>query len=332
MNGIVENLLAAGVLAGGQRLVDLLAGGEGELRKACRVALVRAVTDTVYPESDHERDCLVQVIGDGLADNGVPTRITQGGHGALELGTEAFGRRLAEALPDPLRNDLAERLNIDVDRLVERFGWILVEEIRRAALAPRSRLQTLASRLEASQLQEAVGRVGHYIGLEDGDVARRLDELQRLSHDRMIRRLEAVGIPAELTGMLATELAVPDTSGEVATKPLRVISDEVGAGKSTGAERLHLAAIERARQDLSAPLPVFVEARNLNQNLVSEVERWWHRRELADRGLDLVVDGLEEVGVQRVGDLVLDVRSLLRRWPKSPPRNNLATEALPVAS
>jgi hypothetical protein len=317
MNGIVENLLAAGVLAGGQRLVDLLAGGEGELRKACRVALVRAVTETVYPESDHERDWLVQVIGDGLADNGVPTRITQGGHGALELGTEAFGRRLAEALPDPLRNDLAERLNIDVDRLVERFGWILVEEIRRAALAPRSRLQTLASRLEASQLQEAVGRVGHYMGLEDGDVARRLDELQRLSHDRMIRRLEAVGIPAELTGMLATELAIPDTSGEVATKPLRAISDEVGAGKSTGAERLHLAAIERARHDLSAPLPVFVEARNLNQNLVSEVERWWHRRELADRGLDLVVDGLEEVGVQRAGDLVLDVRSLLRRWPKS---------------
>jgi hypothetical protein len=317
MNGIVENLLAAGVLAGGQRLVDLLAGGEGELRKACRVALVRAVTETVHPKSDDKRDWLVQVIGDGLADNGVPTRITQGGHGALELGTEAFGRRLAEALPDPLRNDLAERLSVDVDRLVERFGWVLVDEIRRAALAPRSRLQTLASRLEASQLQEAVGRVGHYMGLEDGDVARRLDELQRLSHDRVIRRLEALGIPAELTGVLATELAVPDTSGEVATKPLRVISDEMGAGKSTEAERLHLAAIERARRDLSAPLPVFVEARNLNQELASEVERWWHRRELADRGLDLVVDGLEEVGVQRAGDLVLDVRSLLRRWPKS---------------
>jgi hypothetical protein len=27
MNGIVENLIAAGVLAGGQRLVDLLTGG-----------------------------------------------------------------------------------------------------------------------------------------------------------------------------------------------------------------------------------------------------------------------------------------------------------------
>ena len=59
LNGIVENLVAAGVLAGGQRLVDLLTGGEGELRKACRVALVRAVTETVHPKSDDERDWLV---------------------------------------------------------------------------------------------------------------------------------------------------------------------------------------------------------------------------------------------------------------------------------
>lgn len=317
VNGIVENLVAAGVLAGGQRLVDLLTGGEGELRKACRAALVRAVTDTVQPRSDDERDWLVQVIGEGLADNGVSTRITQGGQGPLELGTEAFGLRLAEALPDQLRDDLAERLSVDVDRLVERFGPILVDEIRRAALAPRSRLQTLASRLEASQLQEAVGRVGHRVGLEDGDVAQRLEELQRLSYDRVLRRLEALGIPAELTSALATELAVPAASDEAATEPLRVMSEEVGAGKSTAAERLHLAAIERARRDLRTPLPVFVEARNLDQSLASEVERWWDRRELADRGLDLVVDGLEEVGVQRAVDLVLDVRSLLRRWPKS---------------
>jgi hypothetical protein len=279
MNGIVENLVAAGVLAGGQRLVDVLTGGEGELRKAYRVALVRAVTDTVHPQSDDERDWLVQVIGEGLADNGVPTRITQGGQGPLELGSEAFGRRLAGALPDQLRDDLAERLSVDIDRLVERFGWILADEIRRAALAPRSRLQALASRLEASQLQEAVGRVGHRVGLEDGDVTQRLEELQRLSHDRVLRRLEALGIPAGLTRALATELAVPDASGEVATESLRVMSDEAGAGKSTAAERLHLAAIERARRDLSAPLPVFVEARSLDQDLASEVERWWDRRE-----------------------------------------------------
>jgi hypothetical protein len=317
MNGIVENLVAAGVLAGGQRLVDLLTGGEGELRKACRMALARAVTDTVHPRREDERDWLVQVIGEGLADSGVPTRIAQGGQGPLELGTEAFGRRLAQALPGQLRDDLAQRLSVDVDRLVERFGWILVDEIRRAALAPRSRLQALASRLEASQLQEAVGRVGHRMGLQDGDLTQRLDELQRLSHDRVLRRLEALGIPAGLTSALATELAVPDPSSEVATEPLRVIQDEVGAGKSTAAERLHLAAIERARRDLSAPLPVFVEARNLDQDLASEVERWWDRHELADRGLDLVVDGLEEVGIQRAGDLVLDVRSLLRRWPHS---------------
>jgi hypothetical protein len=317
MNGIVENLVAAGVLAGGQRLVDLLTGGEGELRKACRAALVTAVMDTVQPRSDDERDWLVQVIGEGLADKGVPTRITQGRQGPLELGTEAFGRRLAEALPDQLREDLAERLSIEIDRLVARFGWILVDEIRRAALAPRSRLQTLASRLEASQLQEVVGRVGHRVGLEDGDVAQRLEELQRLSHDRVLRRLEALGIPAELASALAIELAVPAPSGQAATEPLEVISEEVGAGKSTAAEQLHLAAIERARRDLSASLPVFVEARNLDQSLASEVERWWDRRELAGRGLDLVLDGLEEVGVQRAGDLVFDVRSLLRRWPKS---------------
>ena len=317
VNGIVENLVAAGVLAGGQRLVELLTGGEGELRKACRAALARAVTDTAHPRNDDERDWLVQVIGEGLADKGVPTRIAQGGQGPLELGTEAFGRRLAEALPDQLRDDLAERLSVDVDRLVKRFGSILVDEIRTAALAPRSRLQTLASRLEASQLQEAVGRVGHRVGLEDGDVVQRLEELQRLSYDRVLRRLEALGIPAELTSALATELAVPAASDEAATEPLRVMSGEVGAGKSTAAERLHLAAIERARRDLSAPLPVFVEARNLDQSVASEVGRWWGRRELADRGLDLVVDGLEEGGAQRARDLVLDVRELLRRWPKS---------------
>jgi hypothetical protein len=317
MNGIVENLFAAGVLAGGQRLVDLLTGGEGELRKACRSALVRAVADTVQPRSDDERDWLVQVIGEGLADNGVPSRITQGRRGPLELGTEAFGRRLAEALPDQLRDDLTERLGVDVDRLVERFGWTLVDEIRRAALAPRSRLQTLTSRLEASQLQEVVGRVGHRVGLEDGDVAERLEELQRLSYDRVLRRVEALGVPTELATALATELAVPAPSDQAATEPLQVMSEEVGAGKSTAAEQLHLAAIERARRDLRAPLPVFIEARNLDQTLASEVERWWDRRELADRGLDLVLDGLEEVGVQRAGDLVLDVRALLRGWPKS---------------
>ena len=246
MNGIVENLVAAGVLAGGQRLVDLLSGGEGELRNACRVALAKAVTDTVHPRNEDERVWLTQVIGEGLADTGVPTRITRGGHGPLELGTEAFGRRLAEALPDQLRDDMAERLGVDIDRLVERFGSILVDEIRRAALAPRSRLHTLASRLEASQLQEAVGRVGHRVGLEDGDIAQRLAELQRLSHDRVLRRLEALDIPAELTSALGTQLATPAASDAPATEPLRVMSEEVGTGKSTAAERLHIAAIERA--------------------------------------------------------------------------------------
>jgi hypothetical protein len=317
MNGIVENLIASGVLAGGQRLVELVTGGEGELRRACRAALVRAVDDTVNPDSDVDRDWLVQVIGDGLADNGVPTRIAQGGQGSLELGGDAFGRRLADGLSDQLRNDLTQGLNVDVDRLVERFGLILVDEIRRAALRPRSRLQALASRLETSQIHDTVARVGRRVGLQDGDVEQRLEELRRRSHDRVVRRLEAIGIPDELAGALATELAVPDPSSEVAGAALRVISEEVGAGKSTAGERLHLAAIERAHVDVGARLPLFVEARGLDHDLATEVEGWWDRRELADRGLDLIVDGLEEVGTRRAADLVLDVRSLLRQWPRS---------------
>jgi hypothetical protein len=294
LNGIVENLLAAGVLAGGQRLVGLLTGGDGELRKACRAVLVRAVMDTVHPRSDDERKWLLQVIGEGLADNGVPARINQGSQGPLELGTEAFGRRLSEGLPDHLRDDLAERLSVDVDRLVERSGWILVHEICRAVLEPRSRLQTLANRLKFSQLQEVVGWVGHCVGLEGGDVAQRLEELQRL-HDRIFRRLEALGIPGEFTSGLAIELAVPAATDEATTAPLRVMSEEVAAGKSTAAERLHLAPIERSRRDLSAPLLVFIKARNLDRSLASGVERWWDRRELADRGLDLVIDGLRRL-------------------------------------
>ena len=128
----------------------------------------------------------------------MPTRITQGGRGPLELGTEAFGRRLAGALPDQLRDDLASRLSVDVDRLVERFGWILVHEIRRVALAPKSRLQALVTRLEASQLQEAVGRVGHCVGLEDGGLVL-LQHQQRTRSDR-----EAI---AEATRLLAPRRA-----------------------------------------------------------------------------------------------------------------------------
>lgn len=251
--------------------------------------------------------------------------------------------------PDDAWRDLVEQSSAGAERLITNLQAILWPTTRgrprtyqaRRALAERLVGETgarLLSNLDPSlavavadfRARRAVGELGVRLGLPAGDVKARLNYLGRRSVDRNIRRLEALGVSGDVARSTAATLSVPLPT-VVANDELTVLVGELGTGKSTEAERHHLAAIEEARSDPTARLPVLVTAREVAGSLLSEIQRLWGDvSDLPERGVHLIVDGLEEVGATRANALVVEVRSIMRELKKS--RVLLARRSLDVSA
>lgn len=161
-----------------------------------------------------------------------------------------------------------------------------------------------------------------------------LDERGRLSRARCIARWRAAGLSRAEALVLADDVKVGEPSDEVrptANTPLIVLRGPVGAGKSLTTERLLQQAIARALDDPDAPVPIWLHARDVGDNLVEVIH---HNSDgigtLERMGAFLVIDGAEEAGAGRASALLEAARIAVEAWPAL--RVVISSRPLPVFS
>lgn len=132
--------------------------------------------------------------------------------------------------------------------------------------------------------------------------------LDRRSMERRRIRMAALGVE---WGQIDSVLAIqPAPLPEVAKGSVRVVSGPYGSGKSELAEQWHREGIGAFRNDLQTQIPIWIDARDLREGVIDQVvaaglggrEIFW------DPGVQLVVDGLDEVEGSRAVSIVSDLR------------------------
>jgi len=308
----------------GRRLKALVVGGDGELRLAINEAILLAAQDTDLPPETSPQWVADVLIEGRTAVDSVPQEVAGiADDSPLELYAPDFSSHLAQLISSQLKADLAD-VGVDCDELFQHFSARFIEVVRRHAVNADSSLIGLAGRIEAAGLERSVDAIARSTSVNIEATLPTLLKLRQESETRIRRRLDALGAPSDLTDLLLTSIAdvalpaLPDV-GTVA------IEAEPGSGKSTLAERIHLGSIETALVDETAPLPVFIEAKRLTTPITIAIDRMWGaNRDSFPRGIDLIVDGVDEIGTDASRELMLDVRSVTRD-PLSPVVRSIVT-------
>ena len=145
----------------------------------------------------------------------------------------------------------------------------------------------------------------------------RLRRKREGSRLRIWDSLSALGLDEDEAELLTTQVLAAPPRVEPAG-PTTVVSGPMGVGKSTELERLHCAAIDAARENRNAPIPIFVTAAEIGQlPLLDSLSRRVEGLGDPSRvGVHVVIDGLDEAGVQ-VGALTTRIATMRSEWPKS---------------
>ena len=220
-------------------------------------------------------------------------------------------------------SELSTEKSRDSIDLVNRLADVWVPRDLERAMSLGNALFTLladmgptAGMIDLSYLQS---RLGAFLPGTLGAVTRRarLGRRRDGGHRRIALSMRAVGLDDEEADMLATRaLATPPTIA--VSKALTVVIGAMGVGKTTELERMHRVAIDRALEDPNAPIPVFLRAGEMaHSSLLTAVSG--QAEGLGDPsavGVHLVIDGLDEAGVQIV-DLIARIATLQAEWPNS---------------
>lgn len=140
----------------------------------------------------------------------------------------------------------------------------------------------------------------------------------RRSIARCEARWLAAGVDSGLAGELAADLQIGRAvSGMLPTaaEPLRVIEAVVGAGKSLIGERAYQEAVRARESDGAAPLPCWLRARDMKENLESAILTATREiGEMEKSGAFVVVDGADEAGLGAAEELLEEARTLVRAY------------------
>jgi hypothetical protein len=210
-----------------------------------------------------------------------------------------------------------EAFPVTFERAMEVCALYLARRIRQEASAPEHPLHNFVAieklyGLEQS-LQELLRRTE-----PTGPTA---DELERESWARCKRRWTILGVPPEEAEVLAKNPTVGAPGPNVRARlgrPVTVIAAEAGSGKSLLLDRLMQRAVTRYRELEGAPLPVFIEAMDVEGKLreaVVEETRSLGRPHSV--GAVIFLDGLEEAGRSRARRLLDEAHRLPDMWPNT---------------
>lgn len=141
------------------------------------------------------------------------------------------------------------------------------------------------------------------------------------SRARLIARWAAAGLDDARACELADDPSVgagPGALREIPGSGFVVLTGELGSGKSVTVERIHQQDVNAATARPDAPIPLYFTARSVAGSLIDAVgaaaaEFGWS----SVTEVRLVLDGLDEAGPARAGELVDDARVIVQRWPGS---------------
>jgi hypothetical protein len=232
-----------------------------------------------------------------------------------------IGRRTTE----PVEREIREALKNDRPLLVVKLSGTSPDERTQALLAE------VAPHVKWVEVDPVNVRVAVALTLSDEFVrawrrakptrarASSLDERGRMSRARSIVRWRAAGLSRREALVLADDLDVgkpPDIARPTPDLPLRVVRGDVGAGKSLVSERLFQEAAAEALANPDAPIPVWLHANEVGEDLMEAIAR-----EATDvggieqQGAFVVIDGAEEAGMAAATTLLEAARLAVEAWP-----------------
>ncbi len=163
---------------------------------------------------------------------------------------------------------------------------------------------------------QAKNEAGH----KDKEAARtrHLETWLRESRARCLERWEALGVSSERALELADDEDLGKPFAEALPRgdsKLVVVEGEFGAGKSLLAERVYQSACKRYLGQDSDPLPVYVQARDITHTIEEYLQRkltnlWDYHAQ----GVFLIVDGLDEAGLNKADRVLCELRMISRSW------------------
>ncbi|MFZ0180484.1 MAG: hypothetical protein WAL84_11530, partial [Candidatus Dormiibacterota bacterium] len=247
--------------------------------------------DWSYIQKVRECDLLIWVVGSTTSEP-VEREIRE----ALAHDKPIIVIRLKDASPDEATNQLVDKIGTkwsaaSLDEIQELVALSVRDEIIRKyrERAPQHRLSNL-------------------------------EEFGALSQARSIERWLAAGLSRrEALDFLAdaSKGAPPPTAVPTADEPLKIITGPVGAGKSLVGERLFQQAVAAKISDADAPIPVWIDARDLTAaSLLERIEQSGGGRDsLRINGAFVVVEDASQVGSGRAEDLLRQARVLVHAFP-----------------
>lgn len=225
----------------------------------------------------------------------------------------------------PVINEIREALSARRRLIIVRYGTesrsaecqALLDEVGlRAKYTDAADLNELRSVLQLTLEDEIIRALR---GMPDMGRLTLIQQLGHASRGRCVARWQAPGLPRGEAVALADDPAVgalpPDCLPNDQT-PVVVLSSQMGAGKSLGADRHLQAAIDRMLTDGGAPVPVWLTATQARAGLLAAVAAACEGiGEPRMQGATIVVDGLDQAGVEVAAQLLGEARELTITWP-----------------
>lgn len=234
------------------------------------------------------------------------------------------GSRLTQPVEAEVREALAaERPRVLAIRLGarprERAVTHLVEEVRKhAKTTDASTLDQLAEAVRMAIGDEIAIALRTKPGLERRGL---LNQLHQESLGRCLARWQAAGLarrPALALaedprfGVVADEL-FPDSA-----HPLVLWTAELGSGKTIAGERAYQHALRRLRDDPIAPVPIYLPASEARPRLDEAVRAASEGLgDVSRQGASIIVDGLDELGMDASAQVLTQARALVTAWPST---------------
>jgi hypothetical protein len=145
-----------------------------------------------------------------------------------------------------------------------------------------------------------------------------LDTAMQRSKARCIARWQGAGVTRSDATALADDLSIGIPPSELQLSPgkLLILTGEMGVGKSLIGERLFQAAILKAKKDVTAPIPVFFEAwqlqsKSLEQSIEESIGSLCNP---INESTLVIVDEADEVGTTNALRLLKEARTLVQIW------------------
>ena len=167
------------------------------------------------------------------------------------------------------------------------------------ALAPPSRATTISTATELAKWAE--------------------DE-RTAATARIVGRLLAVGMDAMLADQLAADPAIGSAvlaGGPMTDGTVRLVTGDLGSGKSTVADRLHQRNVDMYEQGAEGRIPVYARVRLLTAEALDVQVRAAAFADPAANGVLLVLDGADESPDRDLTTLLTETQALVRSWPGS---------------